>query len=117
MIKDRVETRLNKYDDSERIEELTNTICDRLLLRAGVAAFDSEGERIPFPPLLESVAVDAICKAYNQLGFEGIESEAVDTINTRFISGILDEYQTEIQAFVEMQAKTNPDTYGVVRFL
>lgn len=110
---DRVERRLGKFDDRERIEELINTICDRLLLRAGVAAF-KDGERIEFPALLESIAVEAVCKAYNQLGYEGIASESVDTINTAFISSILDEYSTEIAAFVELQIT---DGAGVVRFI
>ena len=116
-ITDRVETRIGVTDDHARVVELTNTICDRILLRAGVAAFDDEGNRITFPPLLESVAVDAICKAYNQLGFEGIASESVDTIDTSFIAGILDEYKEEIAAFVEIQEKRNPEIAGIVRFL
>lgn len=114
---DRVEKRIGEFDDREKIEELATTICDRLLLRAGVAAFDENGNRKTFPPLLESVAVDAICKAYNQLGYEGISAEGVDTINTTFIANILDEYQSEIQAYQEIQQKENPDIAGIIRFL
>ena len=114
MVIDRVEKRIGEFDNREKLEELTTTICDRLLLRAGVAAFDGEGNRKEFPPLLESVAVDAVCKAYNQLGYEGITSENVDQISTTFIANILDEYQQEISAYVEMQEKTDA---GVVRFI
>ena len=114
MVIDRVEKRLGEFDNREKLEELTTTICDRLLLRAGVAAFDGEGNRKPFPALLESVAVDAVCKAYNQLGYEGITSENVDQISTTFIANILDEYNSEIQAFMEMQEKNDA---GVVRFI
>lgn len=111
---DRVEKRLDVHDDTERIQELTYTICDRLLLRAGVATFDNDGNRKEFPVMLESVAVDAVCKAYNQLGYEGISSENVDTINTSFIANILDEYASEITAYMEMQEKHDA---GVVRFI
>lgn len=114
---DRVEKRLGEFDDREKLEELTNVICDRLLLRAGMAAFDGEGNRKPFPPLLESVAVDAVCKAYNQMGYEGIQEETVDSLRTTLIPKILDEYQPEIQAYIEMKERENPEIAGIVRFL
>lgn len=114
---ERAETRLGEFDNREKIEELTLTICDRLLLRAGIPAFNKEGERIEFPALLESVAVDAVCKAYNQLNYEGISSESIDTINTTFISNILDEYEEEIKAFAEIWARTNNEAAGIVRFI
>lgn len=114
---ERAEIRIGEFDNREKIEELSRTICDRLLLRAGVSAFDAEGNRIEFPALLESVAVDAICKAYNQLNYEGISSESVDTINTNFIANILDEYEDELKAFAEIWSRTNDETAGIVRFI
>ena len=114
---DRVERRIGEFDNREKMEELIETICDRLLLRAGVAALDSEGNKKEFPALLESVAVDAVCKAYNQMSYEGISEEKVDTISTSFIRNILDEYESEIQAYVEICEKQNPDIAGVIRFL
>lgn len=84
------------------IDEAILTVSDRLNIRLGTV-------EIPFQ--FESIVVDAVVKMYRRQYYEGIESEQIDTISTRFVDNILEEYELEIQSFI------NEEGRNVVRFI
>lgn len=103
----RVNNRLsNEEYDAALISELTDLVTGRLCLRLGA-------ERLPMS--FESIAADAVVKAYRRYYFEGISSETVSgnaALTTHFVDDILAEYADEIEAYKAVHGGT-----GVVRFL
>lgn len=91
---DRVKTRL---PDENRVSdiflmEVIETIEDRLNLRLGT-------EKIP--KQFNSIVVDAVIKMYRRQYYEGIESERIDMIQTKFIEDVLSEYDLEIKTYID----------------
>lgn len=104
----RVETRLGKHNKTEIVEELVQTICDRICLRVKASEF---------PEVLASIAVDATVKAFNRINYEGISSENDDAISTSFITDILDEYESEFAGYMDMLSDEDTADTEKVRFL
>ena len=77
------------YDDA-LLEDLVQTVTDRLCIRLGVQEL---------PQAFESVAADAAVKAARRVYYEGIQSEGASNISTSFVSDILSEYDAEIDRY------------------
>lgn len=107
-ILDRVMARLpgeNQVDESF-LGESIKLVEDRLNLRLNTETL---------PNKFESIAVDAVIKIWRRRYYEGIESEKADTIDTKFIDNVLEEYEKEIQAYLYNKEK---DSFkNVVKFL
>lgn len=106
-ILDRVKIRL---PDEGQVDELfladsIQTVEDRLNLILGTDII---------PEKFESIVVDAVVKVWRKRYHEGIKSESVDTLNTSFIDNVLDEYDKEINAYLQSQ---NAPGKNVVRFI
>lgn len=92
-LKERVKLRFfvgEAVPDDAVIDEVIETITDRLLLRLDTAEL---------PQGAGSIVVDASMKALRLRGFEGSTSEAASdggSVSNSFISDILEEYEPEI---------------------
>ena len=76
--------------DDHAIEEMIQTVTDRLLIRLKV-------ERLP--RLAESIAVDAAVKALRLRGYEGSTSESASdggSMSNSFIDDVLSAYSSDI---------------------
>jgi len=102
-IGERIEVRLGESLESDLLDEITTTACDRILMRAGIEVYDAEGARTTFPPALGTIAVEVAVKIYRRMNFEGISAESIgagsDALNTSFVDDILSEYTEEIKAY------------------
>lgn len=87
--------------DGEVVEVLEELMRSRLCLRLGVDSLPAE---------FSSVLVDATCKAYRRVYFEGIKSENVGGLSVTFFDDLLSEYDREISSY---KRKNN----AAVRFL
>ena len=107
-ILDRVMVRLSGESpmDIPLVEEFITLISDRLKLRLGVDTL---------PTVFESIAVDGVIKMYRRQYYEGISSESMDTISTKFVDDILKEYNRDIQSYIDSEKLSN--LRNVVRFL
>lgn len=106
---DRVLARLpgeeNQVDDIF-LNESIRFVEDRLNLRLNTEVL---------PDKFESIVVDAVIKIWRRRYHEGIESEKADTIDTKFVENVLDEYEREIQSYLDNQRK---DKFkNVVKFI
>lgn len=106
-ILERVKTRLDENVSDDVLNELIQTISDRLCLRL------NENE---LPVLFESICVDAVVKMYRRTYYEGISSEGTDGFSTSFIDDILSEYSEEIYDYKNSKANQN-GSGRVVKFL
>lgn len=93
---DRVKNRLPTEENETLLNELIQSVSDRICLRLGVDEF---------PPLFNSICVDAVIKAYRRQYYEGISSESADTLNTSFFENILGEYDYEFEAYIKKKTK------------
>lgn len=64
------------------------------------------------PQKFESIVVDAVIKVWRRRYYEGIESEGIDAITTKFIDNVLAEYDREINAYIAGKVSKS-----VVRFI
>lgn len=111
-VRSRVTIRLSQESniDDNLISELTDMVTARLMLRLRVDTL---------PMRFETIAADAVMKAYRRLYYEGITSETVGgnaSMTTQFVSDILDEYADEIEAYRQMHSGDDGGE-GLVRFL
>lgn len=114
---DTIKTRLSArmtgetYDETV-IDELAQTVLDRLCLRLGVT-------EDTFPRLFYSVCVDASVKAYRRRYYEGLSHETVSSISDSFVSDILAEYEPEITDWLASNTDESAvsTARAVVRFL
>lgn len=108
-ILDRVLARLPGEDnqaDEPFLKESIRLVEDRLNLRLNTDKL---------PDKFESILVDAVIKIWRRRYHEGIETEKIDTINTKFVDNILEEYEKEIQAYLYNKEKDSFE--NVVRFI
>ncbi|MDY3234506.1 MAG: phage head-tail connector protein [Erysipelotrichaceae bacterium] len=106
-VSERIKNRLKgETYDSTIMEELMQTIKDRLTIRLGIGS-DT------FPEAFNSILVDATVKAWRRRYYEGISSENNENLSDSFVDDILSEYEDEIQ----MYRNTNSGSGKVVRFL
>lgn len=107
----RIKNRMNGETYDEKIMgELIQTILDRLSLRLGVT-------EDTFPASFYSIAVDATVKAWRRRYYEGIQSENVSNLSDTFVEDILDEYQAEINGWLNSADADDSKSRKVVRFL
>ena len=107
---ERVKKRLSDINiEDDKLNECIQTISDRLCLRLGTQEL---------PLLFNSVCVDAVVKMYNRIYYEGITSESGGNISTSFVEDILNEYEQEIEGYLNFKKNNNEDgSEKVVRFL
>lgn len=105
---DRIKVRLPEENDETLLNELITTATDRICLRLGADEL---------PSIFESICVEVVIKAYRRIYYEGIESEGVDSIQTSFVSDLLEEYNSEFSAYLEKQKNEDSTNKKVVRFL
>ena len=86
----RVRLRTNDVYDDALLEDLVQTVTDRLCIRLGVQEL---------PQAFESIAADAAVKAARRVYYEGIQSEGAANISTAFVADILSEYDAEIERY------------------
>lgn len=89
------------------IEELVETVSDRLCIRLG------EEE---LPALFNSICVDATVKLYRRVYYEGISNEGNEGISTSFVEDVLSEYLYEIEEYKSTRSNAN-GSERVVKFL
>lgn len=80
--------------DNELLLEFCETISSRLALRLG------EEE---LPETFYLIGADAVVKMFRRMYYEGISSEsmhAATQMSTAFVEDILNEYQSEIDAYI-----------------
>lgn len=110
-MQDRVKKRMNDETYDETImDEIIQTVTDRLCLRLGVTEED-------FPAAFASIVVDAAVKVWRRRYYEGIETEKQSTLSTTFIADVLAEYQSEINQWLNSAAADQSGNRKVVRFL
>ena len=110
-VKSRVQTRLTgETYDPAMLDELTQTVTDRVCLRCGL---DSETS---VPRILQSIIVDATIKAFRRISYEGIAEERVGGLVDNFLPDILAEYAAEIDAWRDAHADEDDLTGKTVRF-
>lgn len=104
----RVETRLSDEVDlnTNFLLEAIKTIEDRLNIRLGT---------VELPIIFESIVVDAVVKVWRRKYYEGMDTERIDTIQTTFIENILDEYDYEIESYINSNVGSTKK--NVVRFI
>ena len=91
---ERVQRRMNNETyDNNIMEEIVQTVTDRLCLRLGV----SENT---FPSSFVSIVAEASVKVWRRRYYEGIETEKVENLSTTFIADVLAEYQPEIDKWL-----------------
>ena len=81
--------------EDSAIEEMIQTVSDRLLIRLKVEEL---------PKLAESIAVDAAVKALRLRGYEGSSSESASdggSMSNSFIDDVLAAYSDDIEALCE----------------
>ncbi len=105
-ILERIKIRLDEKVSDDILNELIQTVSDRLCLRLGT---------IELPSLFESICVDASVKMYRRTYYEGINSEGTDGFSTSFVDDVLSEYSQEISDYKDGQSNVNGNR--VVRFL
>lgn len=105
---DRIKVRLPEEKNDTLLNELITTATDRICLRLGADEL---------PSIFESICVEVVVKAYRRIYYEGIESEGVDSIQTSFVSDLLEEYNSEFSAYLEKQKNEDSTNKKVVRFL
>lgn len=105
---DRIKVRLPEEKDDTLLNELITTATDRICLRLGADEL---------PSIFESICVEVVVKAYRRIYYEGIESEGVDSIQTNFVSDLLEEYNSEFSAYLEKQKNDDVTNKKVARFL
>ena len=86
----RVRLRTDDVYDDALLEDLVQTVTDRLCIRLGVQEL---------PQAFESIAADATVKAARRVYYEGIQSEGAANISTAFVADILSEYDAEIERY------------------
>lgn len=107
----RVQNRMNgETYDSTIMDEVIQTITDRLCLRLGVT-------ETTFPDVFKSVVVDASVKVWRQRYYEGIKTEWNASLKNEFVTDILAEYQDEIDQWLNSAAADQSGNRKVVRFL
>lgn len=107
----RITNRLNgETYDSVIMGELIQTIVDRLSLRLGVT-------EDTFPSAFISIAVDATVKAWRRRYYEGLQSEDINSNSDTFVEDILNEYQAEIEGWLQSADADSSTSRKVVRFL
>ena len=104
---ERVKMRVTDAPDGF-LQNLIDTVTDRLNLRLGTAVL---------PTAFETICADATVKLYRRQYFEGISTEGVANISTSFVEDILNEYETEIGNWINANADDSGTTSKVVRFL
>ena len=110
-IKERIQKRMNGETVDEVImNEINQTITDRLCLRLGVTEEN-------FPSLFQSIAVDACVKVWRKRYYEGIAAENVANLSTSFIDDVLAEYDDEVTTWLNSQGGDISSSRKVVRFL
>ena len=110
-VEDRVKKRLTGETYDETImSEIIQTVTDRLCLRLGV-------NESTFPSLFDSIVVDASIKLWRRRYYEGIASENVSSLSDSFVEDILNEYQPEIDAWLNSDVAGSSGSRKVVRFL
>lgn len=105
---DRIKVRLPEEEDDILLNELITTATDRICLRLGADEL---------PSIFESICVEVVVKAYRRIYYEGIESESADTMQTSFVSDLLEEYDSEFSAYLDRQKNEDITNKKVVRFL
>ncbi len=105
---DRIKVRLPEEKNDTLLNELITTATDRICLRLGADEL---------PSIFESICVEVVVKAYRRIYYEGIESESADTMQTSFVSDLLEEYDSEFSAYLERKKKEDVTQKKVVRFL
>ena len=95
------------YDDAI-MDEIIQTVTDRLCLRLGVKEI---------PAVFLSIVTDASVKVWRRRYYEGIETEKQSTLTTTFIADVLAEYQPEIDHWLNSAAADQSGNRKVVRFL
>lgn len=81
--------------EDSAIEEMIQTVSDRLLIRLKVEEL---------PKLAESIAVDAAVKALRLRGYEGSSSESASdggSMSNSFIDDVLAAYSDDVEALRE----------------
>ena len=92
--------------DETLLEDLLQTVTDRICIRLGVQALPAE---------FNSIAVDAAVKAVRRIEYEGLSSESAAEISSSFVGDILAEYDAEIGRYRQDHAA---DVGGkVIRFI
>nr|DAG31500.1 MAG TPA: tail connector protein [Caudoviricetes sp.] len=109
---ERVQRRMNTetYDESI-MEEITQTVTDRLCLRLGVS-------EDTFPSAFLSILVEASVKVWRRRYYEGISEEKIGNgaVSTSFVADVLSEYQPEIDSWLN-SAEADAGNRKKVRFL
>lgn len=107
----RVQNRMNgETYDSTIMDEIIQTVTDRLCLRLGV-------DESTFPDVFKSVVVDASVKVWRKRYYEGISTEWQGSLKSEFITDVLAEYQDEIDQWLNSSAADQSGNRKVVRFL
>lgn len=110
-VQTRVQNRMNgETYDNTIMDEVIQTITDRLCLRLGVT-------EATFPDVFKSVVVDASVKLWRRRYYEGIKTEWNASLKNEFITDILAEYQDEIDQWLNSAAADQSGNRKVVRFL
>ena len=110
-VQDRVQNRMNGEEYDETImNEIIQTVTDRLCLRLGVA-------EDTFPDVFKSVVVDASVKLWRRRYYEGMTAEWQASLKNEFVTDILAEYQDEIDQWLNSAAADQSGNRKVVRFL
>ena len=107
-IKARVVIRTQAESD-ELIEDIIQTVYDRLVLRVGIAG--------DFPALLESILVDVSVKYYRRVYYEGITQEGFGSNSVTFEDSLFDEYAEELEAWKNAFSDDENSTRKKVRFI
>jgi hypothetical protein len=98
-LSDRLRIRLKDEElqpDGDLIEELIQTVSDRICLRLGTVAL---------PETMGSIAVDAAVKLLRRQYYEGIVSEGVESTSVSFVDNILSEYELEFEQYIALRKR------------
>lgn len=98
--------------EDDLANEFIRTAKDRILLRVGV-------KQQNLPTELESICVEIVTVMINrhEMNAEGVDNEKVDVFSIKFINGLLDEYDKELDSFKDMLDDEDDANRGVVRFI
>lgn len=111
VVKERIKKRMDGETVNEVVmDEINQTVTDRLCLRLGVT-------ENTFPPLFQSIAVDACVKVWRRRYHEGLASENVASLSTTFIDDVLAEYTDEIDTWLNSLDGGVSSLRKAVRFL
>lgn len=103
----RVKIRLPDEPSDILLDELIETAVDRICLRLGVDIV---------PPRFKSIVVDAVCKIYRRIYYEGIQSEGVDSLSVSFVDDVLAEYDKEFDRYIGNKKIEDDAKSKVLRF-